>query len=455
MLHVVVVGGGPAGLVAATALAKGGVATTLIERAPGRARPCAGLATSRLVEELELPETLIGQRVEEAGVQAPSGRSAFVSLNQGEHYAFAIRREPLMALLRQRAEEAGVKLVTGTFLRFTHGEGDYPQLEYRDAQGELASINAEVVVAADGAASRVAWAVGQARLPLAVAYQERFSAPADTPSVAAQAVFGRKVSADHYGYWLPQGDQALVGVATEIKYGKRVWDGLAELKKRLGGSLDGAKAIGREAFIFPIAVRPALTHDRVLFVGDAGGLTVSATHDGLYHAAVSGRMAAETILAHQHLPVPEKLAEYGTAWAAAYAKLFAQQKKIESLFFLSDRRREALIDMAWDREAGRYAAESFLAKKPFAPPFQAAVRIKAKLTTQLIRYNMMNPKRLEGDTMVRQLPVASENYLELALKSRTGPLAPIAPAKAPDEPASETTSDGPSLRQSASGPTEP
>ncbi|MFN3430771.1 MAG: FAD-dependent monooxygenase [Candidatus Sericytochromatia bacterium] len=453
MLHVVVVGGGPAGLAAATALAQGGIATTLIERAPGRARPCAGLATSRLVEALDLPEHLIAQRVEEAGVQAPSGRSAFVSLVQGDHYAFAIHREPLMALLRQRAEDAGVTMVTGTFLRFTHGEGDYPQLAYRDGEGATQSINAEVVVAADGAASRVAHAIGQPRLPLAVAYQERFSAPAAAAAVAAQAVFGRKVSADQYGYWLPQGDQVLAGVATEVKYGKRVWDGLAELKKRLGGSLEGAKALGREAFIYPLAPRAALTHDRVLFVGDAGGLAIAATHDGLYHAVVSGRLAAETILAHQHLPVPEKLAEYGRAWAAEYAKLFAQQKKVESLFFLSDRRREALIDMAWDREAGRYAAESFLAKKPFAPPFQAAVRIKAKLTTQLIRYNMMNPTRLEGDTMVRQLPAASENYLELALKSRTGPLAPL--AQAPAETAPETAPDGPSLRQGAPGPTEP
>src|SRR5690606_9989852 len=115
--------------------------------------------------------------------------------------------------------------------------------------------------------------------------------------------------------------------------------------------------------------------------------------------------------------LPERLADYGRIWSAAYGKIFAQQKKLESLFFLADRRREALIDMAYDREAGRYAVEAFIAKQPFKPPFQVAVRLKARLTTQLLRYNMMSPKRLEGETMVRQLP-ASENYLDLALKSR-------------------------------------
>lgn len=437
MLHVVVVGGGPAGLVAAEALAREGVATTLIERAPDRTRPCAGVITSRLLEEFQIPEHLLTQRIEEVGVHAPSGRSAYLTLSGlagreatepgGTRTAGVMRRDLLVALLRTRAEEAGVTFVHGTFLRFAHGEGDYPLLVYREAaSGEERELSAEVVIAADGGASRVAAAMGLKRLPLAVAYQERYSAPAAAPTTAAQVHLGRKVSSDLFGYLLPQGDQLVAGVTTELKYGKRMWDGTAELKKRLAIALEGAKSQHKEAFFYPTAMREKLTADRVLFVGDAAGLVCPATRDGLYFAMKSGRMAAETVIAHKNVPVPERLAEYGSAWAAEFGKLFAGQAKLISLFFLSDRRREALIDMAWDREAGRYAVEAFLAKKPFSPPFQAAMRIKAKLTTQLLRYNMMSPKRLEGETMVRSLP-KSENYLELALKSRSGPLTPVAP----------------------------
>lgn len=438
MLHVVVVGGGPAGLVAAEALAREGVATTLIERAPGRARPCAGVITSRLLEEFQIPEHLLTQRIEEVGVHAPSGRSAYLTLSGLERTAGVMRRDLLVALLRTRAEEAGVTFVHGTFLRFAHGEGDYPLLVYRDgASGEERELSAEVVIAADGGASRVASAMGLKRLPLAVAYQERYSAPAATPTTTAHAHLGRKVSSDMFGYFLPQGDQLVVGVTTELKYGKRMWDGMAELKKRLAISLEGAKSQQKEAFFYPTAMREKLTAERVLFVGDAAGLVCPATRDGLYFAMKSGRMAAETVLAHKNVPVPERLAEYGGAWAAEFGKLFAGQSKLMSLFFLSDRRREALIDMAWDREAGRYAVEAFLAKKPFSPPFQAAMRIKAKLTTQLLRYNMMSPKRLEGETMVRQLP-RSENYLELALKSKSGPLTPVPPPPSLTEAADST-----------------
>lgn len=469
MLHVVVVGGGPAGLVAAEALAQGGVAVTLVERAPLRDRPCAELVTSRLIELLQLPGSMIAHRVEELGLHAPSGRSAFLTLASGDAVAGTLSRPALMTLLRERAEAAGVTFVHGTFQRFLHGEGDYPQLQVQDAEtGALIDLNAEVVIAADGAASRVARAVGLARLPLAVAYQERFDAPAGQPSpeTTVHLHFGRKVSADYFGYVLPTGDQLVAGVTTEIRYGKRVWDGLSETKKRMEAVLKGAKGARREAFIYPLAVRAQLTHDRVLFVGDAGGLVCPASRDGLFFAAASARLAAETILAHQHMPLPERLAGYAQAWHAAYGKVFAAQAKIAGLFFLADRRREALIDMAWDREAGRYAIEAFLAKRPFSPPFPVAMRLKAKLTTQLVRYNMMSPKRLDGDTMVRSLP-PNENYLDLALKSRTGPLTPpaslphpaLAPADAPAElhlseaePTDPAQSDEPGLRAASTEP---
>lgn len=424
MLHVVVVGGGPAGLVAAEALAKGGVAVTVIERSPLRERACAGLVTSRLIEELELPAALVSHRIGELGLHAPSGRSAFLTIAGAEATAGTIGRADLMALLRARAESAGAKLLHGTFQRFRHAEGDYPVLEVQDAAtGALIELNAEVVVAADGAASRVAHAVGLPRLPLAVSYQERLSPPIDqlTPESTVHVHFGRKVAADYFGFLLPTADHWVAGVTTEIKHGKRVWDGLSEVKKRMEAVLKGTKALKREAFIYPLAVRDQLTHDRILFVGDAGGLVCPASRDGLFYACMSGRMAAETILANQHMPLPERLAVYTKTWQAAFGKVFAAQRNIAAMFFLADRRREALIDMAWDREAGRYAIESFLSKRPFKPPFAVAVRLKAKLTTQLLRYNMMSPKRLENDTMVRQLP-PNENYLDLALKSRTGPL---------------------------------
>ncbi|HEY9721268.1 MAG TPA: FAD-dependent monooxygenase, partial [Oscillatoriaceae cyanobacterium] len=264
MLHVVVIGAGPAGLVAAEALARAGLRTTLIERHPHRVPPCAGLVSGRFLEEFAVPAHL-GRRVGEVSVGSPSGRVAFLTLSSGDRAAYSVPRELLQALLRQRAEAAGAKLVHARFTRFRHGDGDYPIVEIQRPDGTREALACDVVIGADGVHSRVARALGLPSLELGVAYTELVSPPPAQPTVdAAQVHFGRKVSADLFGWLMPQGEALQLGVTTHARNGKRVWDMLAELKKRLGHHLDGTKALKREAFCYPLKSRDRLVHDRVL-----------------------------------------------------------------------------------------------------------------------------------------------------------------------------------------------
>jgi hypothetical protein len=252
-----------------------------------------------------------------------------------------------------------------------------------------------------------------------------------------QAHFGRKVSSDVFGWVAPAAQGRRFGVATRTRTGKRVWDGLSELKKRAG--LPAGQAPGpRESYVFPLTRRDTLAHDRVLLVGDAAGLTPAASHDGLYFAMKSGRMAAEAIVRHQHLPVPAHLAEYDRDFWAAFGPLLSGEEKLASQFFGNDRRREALIELAYDREVARAAALAFLDKQPFQPGLKVGLRLKTKLFGQMLKYAVVNPKRHEVEAIARVLP-ASENYLDLALRTPTGPLRVPAeplglPAPAPQAP---------------------
>ena len=282
------------------------------------------------------------------------------------------------------------------------------------------------MIGADGVHSRVGRSLGLKALEAGVAYQERYALAGGTNAAQSMQVhFGRKVSTDTYGWLLPQGDQLLVGVATAARFGRRVWDMLSELKKRLGGQLDGAKSVGREAFCYPLHQRDRLTHDRVLLVGDAAGLVAPGVRDGLYYACQSARMAAQTIIEHQHVPVAERLADYQTRWTAAYGDIFAGYARLEQTFFGADRQREALVDMAWDRDIQRLAVESFLTKRRFAPPLRMLLRLKTRQVSQLVKYRVISPKRLETEQVARAL-MPTENYLDLALKtSNTGLLGPM------------------------------
>lgn len=434
MLHVVVVGGGPAGLIAAETLAKSGIKATVVESHPDRLLPCAGLLSSPALAALGVPELLLAQRINEVAVFSPTNRVAFVTIGGVERFSGVIRRELVQALLRRRAEEAGATFVHGSFRRFVHSEGDYPVLEVQKPDGARERIQADIVIGADGVHSRVARALGLPPLELGVAYMERLAlppGPQGQPGKAPEGMqvhFGRKVSTDRFGWMAPHLDHLVLGVATHQRFGKRVWDMLAEVKKRLGSQLDGAKPAGREAFMFPLRARPRLAYDRVLLVGDAAGLAPAATFDGLYYAAVSGRLAAETVIAHRNLPVPENLATFETRFRAEHGAALAGAAKFEQLFFANDKRREALLDLAWDRPIQRVVIDAFLEKKPLAPPLKVAVRLKTRLAAALVKYSLTSPKRGETDPLSRALP-QGENYLDLALRTGPGEIATLPPLR--------------------------
>ena len=63
MLRVAVIGGGPSGSCAAEILAKSGIKTWLFERKLDNAKPCGGAIPLCIVEEFELPETIIDRKV--------------------------------------------------------------------------------------------------------------------------------------------------------------------------------------------------------------------------------------------------------------------------------------------------------------------------------------------------------------------------------------------------------
>lgn len=440
MARVLVVGGGPAGLLAAETMAKAGLQVSLIEAKPGRVRPCAGLTSLATLEAFGLPEALASQGVTELTVHSPMNRRAYWALGGPGRGAVALDGAKLLASLQARAEAAGVQCLHGRFTRFRHGEGDYPEVEYQLPDGRKVRLGCEVVVAADGVASRVARAMGLEALPRGVAYQERLALPPARvrppdapegilggPREAAHLVLGRKVSADAFGYVVPHREQLVVGLRTKAAFGRRVWDGLAELKRRLGPLLDEAQGLGSEAFMVPLGLRERLVVDRVLFIGDAAGACLPASQDALHWALLGAKLAAEAVIAARHVPTEDNLRAYEEAWRAQWGPLAQAEARLLERFGGADRRREALLDLAWDREVQALAVEAHLGKVLPTVGLAVGVRVKAKATFQRLRHGFFHPRRIEQEHLARQMPPAP-NYLDQALASGTGPL----PRRAPE-----------------------
>jgi geranylgeranyl reductase len=86
MLRVAVVGGGPSGSCAAEVLAKAGIATWLFERKLDNAKPCGGAIPLCMVEEFDLPESIIDRKVRNMRMISPSNREVDIHLENPSEY---------------------------------------------------------------------------------------------------------------------------------------------------------------------------------------------------------------------------------------------------------------------------------------------------------------------------------------------------------------------------------
>ena len=104
MLRVAVIGGGPSGSCAAEILAKSGIKTWLFERKLDNAKPCGGAIPLCMVEEFDLPETIIDRKVRHMKMISPSNREVDISLDNvygksDNEYIGMCRREVMDAFM--------------------------------------------------------------------------------------------------------------------------------------------------------------------------------------------------------------------------------------------------------------------------------------------------------------------------------------------------------------------
>lgn len=440
MLQVVVVGGGPAGLIAAETLALAGVSVTLLESHPQRLLPCAGLLTPQAVKALGAPELLVTERVAEMNLVSPSQRVAYISLGGPERSTGVMRRDMLHAHLRRRAEEAGVVIRHALFRRFLHGDGDYPLLEISPIGGSARErISADVVIAADGVHSRVARVLGLPPLELGITYleyltwAEGYRRPAD----AIHVHMSRKLAPERFAWMLPGDERWVLGISTHSRYGRRVRELAGRLRNRLGAQIKGAQVTGRGAYFFPWRNNPRFAHDRVLFVGDAAGIASQTSFDGLYFAAVTGRLAAEVVAEHQHMPTTDRLADYRRRFDERYGEFLGDMADLDAKFLASDKRREILLDLAYERDLQQATISAYFEKRALKLPLLLKLKARFRVFASQVKQAWSTPKR-EQQQLAKVLPT-SDNYLDFALsQGNTGPLRRGAESVLPDRPIATT-----------------
>jgi geranylgeranyl reductase len=404
-LRVAVVGSGPAGSSAAETLVKAGIETYLFERKLDNAKPCGGAIPLCMVSEFDLPPEIIDRRVRKMKMISPSNREVDINLINENEYIGMCRREILDGFMRDRAAKLGANLINGTVykLDIPTQKNEAYTLHYTDhsegnSRGTAKTLKVDLVIGADGANSRVAKAIDAGDYNYAIAFQERIRIPDHLMTYyedRAEMYVGNDVSPDFYAWVFPKYDHVAVGTGTMKVNQAMIKQLQAGIRARAAHRIEGGKIIKVEAHPIPEHPRPRRVVGRVALVGDAAGTVTKSSGEGIYFAAKSARMCAETIVETSNngakIPTEDDLKIYLKRWDKQYGMTYLVLDILQRVFYRTDATREAFVEMCSDLDVQKMTFDSYLYKTVVPANPLVQMKITAKTLGSLLRGHALAP----------------------------------------------------------------
>lgn len=395
--RVLIVGASVGGATAATTLCAAGIETVMLERELSKPKPCGGALPPAAFSEFQLPEDLIDRKVSRCMVVSPSNEQAIFpvvgSVPSKQDYVAMVRREVFDGYLRERAQQRGATLIHGTLTGLTV-EPHRVVATYGDPQDyhQTHTITADLVIGADGAYSPTAKFLGLPPPPRAVAIQERLIVAPEHMEQwkdLAALYLGVDVSPDFYAWVFPKHDHLAIGIGTGPAHTRHTRQYLQNFKKRLGPILQGSKLLLREAHALPMEPRKQFAFDRAMLIGDAAGLVVHTSGEGIYWAMKSGEIAAQVAAEHLDAPSARHLRAYQKRWWREYGSMYTFLHWLERWSYRNERQMEVFTAMCRNIDVQRLTFDSYMHKQMAPAPWLAQLRMTHDILINQLRYAML------------------------------------------------------------------
>ncbi len=286
---IVVVGGGPAGALAAAELARGGRNVILFDEKLAWEKPCGGGITHKaLIQFPFLQETSVERNVvDSCEFISPAGRRTTMPLDKP---VAIFSRRVLNGMLLDRAAQAGAELHRQ---RVTMIERQNSRFLLATKSG---TVTADFVVLAAGARNSFRAQFYKAFEPADLMATVGYYIPGSSRRMQIRFMDG----IDGYIWTFPRSDHYSAGICGRMddvptSELRRL---LEEFLAKEGYSLEGARLY---AHVLPAARASTLKRLRVTgegwaMVGDSAGFVDPVTGEGLYYALRSGDLLAKAIL---------------------------------------------------------------------------------------------------------------------------------------------------------------
>jgi len=286
---VVVVGGGPAGLIAARQLAAEGYQILVLEEHDVVGAPvhCTGVLGLDAFDELHLPRRAIVATSHSARFVGPNGSSIVIDAERVR--AAVVDRASFDRDLAIAAIDAGAEIRTGARVVSIQRSPDAVIVHTNTGD-----VRGRAAVLACGASYRFNRALGLG-VPSVLVHSAQLEVPFP-PLDHVHVHFGRRVAPGGFAWVVPfvRGEStfARIGLFCDREAGARFRTFADTIRAAHG--IEQPWAMPRLK-VLPLAPVPRTWTDRILAVGDAAGLVKPTTGGGIYYGLLTGHLAADVL----------------------------------------------------------------------------------------------------------------------------------------------------------------